>query len=86
MCIRDSVGDDRSDEPLDHAGPLPQTGLLVGGGLGGAVEEHLHPDADAQHRPIAGQPHLDDPSTVSSTQPGPAGMEVAHPRDCLLYT
>ena len=74
------VRQDRRLQLLDDAGPLAAA-LGVVAVLDAAVEEDLHADADAEHRPPAGQPAVDDPRAVDGAQPGHAGGEGAHARD-----
>ena len=57
---------------LDHAGPLAAA-LGVVAVLDAAVEEDLHPDADAEHRTATGEAAADDPGAVD-------GLEALHAR------
>ena len=52
------VRHDRRLQPLDHARPLVAA-LGLDAVLDAALEQHLHADADAEHRPPAGEPATD---------------------------
>ena len=55
-------------EALDGARPLPAAlGALAP--LDAEVEQHLHADADAEHRPAAREPSADDPRPVDGREP-----------------
>ena len=75
MCGTTSAGS-RSTVP-GHS-PSPSSG--GGGRLRRAVEEHLHADAHPEHRPAAGEAHVDDASAVRLPQPAHTGVEVADAR------
>ena len=49
--------------------------------LHAALEQDLHPDADAQDRASAGQPMVDDLRTADGAEAGHARGERTHPRD-----
>ena len=64
-------------QPLDGAGPLAAAlghqAVLVAG-----LEQDLHADADAEHRPATRQPPADDLRAAHVAEPGHAGGEGAH--------
>ena len=70
------VRDDRRLQPLDRPGPLAAA-LGLDAVLDAALEEHLHADADAEHRPAAGQPPPDHRVAAHRAQPVHAGGERA---------
>ena len=53
---------------LDRAGPLAEA-LGVDAVLDAALEEHLHADADAEHRAAAGEPTTDDLVALTARMP-----------------
>ena len=65
-------------QPLDDARPLAAA-LGLDAVLDAALEQDLHADADAEHRPAAGQPTADHPLAADRAQPGHAGRERADP-------
>ena len=71
---------DRRGELLDDAGPLAAA-LGVVPVLDAALEQDLHPDADAEDRSAAGQPPPDDPGPVDGAQARHAGGERADAGD-----
>src|SRR5690606_2962206 len=73
------VGQHRRVEPLDGAGPLGAAAGL-GAVLDAAGEQDLHADADAQHRPAAGQPPADDLLAAYALETGHARGERADAR------
>ena len=72
------VRQDRRLEPFDGARATPRT-PRCDAVLDAEVEEHLHPDADAEHRPAAGEPAVDDAGATDGAEPGHAGGERADP-------
>jgi hypothetical protein len=69
----------RSIKALHHPRPFAASGgsLTMLRALG---EQHLHSDADAEHRPGTGQPAADQHVAPDRPQPGHAGGERAHSR------
>ena len=59
---------DRRLQPLDDARPLAEPSV-VDAVLDAALEQHLHADADAEHRAPAGQPAADDLVALDGAQP-----------------
>src|SRR5690606_18738889 len=66
--------------PLHDAGPLPQAVHRLLRRFVRAIEEHLHPHADAEDRSAAGESPVDEKRPARSDQCSHAGVEVAHPR------
>ena len=73
-------GHDGRLQPLDDARPLVAA-LGLDAVLDAALEQHLHADADAQHRPAAGEPAADDPVALDRAQPAMQAANAPDARD-----
>ena len=74
------VGQHGGGEPVDDAGPLAAA-LGAHAALVAGLEQHLHPDADAEHRAAAGEPASDDLPAADRPQAGHArgeGSDAGH--------
>ncbi|CAB4884526.1 unannotated protein [freshwater metagenome] len=69
---------DGGPERLDDPGPLPQA-LGLDPMLDPAIEEHLHADADAEHRAAAREPAIDHDVASHCANPGHARSERPDP-------
>ena len=73
-------GSTGASSSVDDARPLPET-LGVDAALDAALEEDLHADADAEHRPSAGEAAFDELVAAAGSQRLHDGTERADAGD-----
>lgn len=74
--VRQPAADQLFDQPREDTNPFGEHAMFDTG-----LEHHLVSDADAENRPMLGQPQPDQVRTADMAQAGHAGGEGTHSRD-----